>query len=309
MNLFLCEPIHPKAYELINKEVHIINDINNIDKCEIIINRNIKMTAEFLAKCNSLKLMIIHGSGCDDVDVNYLKEHNIQLLNTPGLNSLSVAELIVNMMLQLARKTHLISQDFKNDKIHFVAPSHYGSFELSGKKVGFIGYGEISKRTASILKYGFNNIIYAYSRSLTKQQADEYNIIYCNHINKLLEECDFVCVNIPLNEDTYHYISDNELSLMKRSAYLINTSRGGVVDTDALYNALSDNRIAGAGIDVIEEEPISCTHPICQLDNVIYTPHIGGTTEDALERIGMKIYNYILDYKYRCIVDDNKKLK
>lgn len=300
MNLFLCEPIHPKAYELINKEVHIIDDLSQIGCCEIIINRNIKMNSEFLKKCTNLKLLIIHGSGCDDVDADYLQEHHIQLLNTPGLNSLSVAELIVNIMLQLVRKTYVIQNDFMNNKIHGVAPSHYGCFEVSNKKVGFIGFGEISKKTMTILKYGFNNDIYAYSRSLNQEIAKQYDIHYCKTIEEVLTECDFICINVPLTKDTYHMISDKEFKLMKNNAYIINTSRGGVIDTQALYQALVHKDIAGAGIDVIEGEPIDNTHPLCLLDNVIYTPHIGGTTDEALYRIGMKIYEYILDYKNRC---------
>lgn len=297
MNLFLCEPIHPKAYDLISKEVNIINDINDISQCEIIINRNIKMDEQFLLQCHNLKLVIIHGSGCDDVDINYLNNHHIQLLNTPGLNSLSVAELIVNMMLQLVRKTYVIQNDFKNNKIHSVAPSHYNSNELSFKKVGFIGFGEISKKTLTILKYGFQNEIYAYSRSLTQDIADSFGIHYCKDMNTLLSQCDFICVNTPLNESTYHMISYNEFNIMKNTAYLINTSRGGIVDSDALYDALIHNKIAGAGIDVIEGEPIPANHPICHLDNVIYTPHIGGSTNEALERIGLKILEYIKEIK------------
>ncbi len=297
MNLFLCEPIHPTAYDLISKEVNIINDINDISQCEIIINRNIKMDEQFLSQCHNLKLVIIHGSGCDDVDIDYLNKHHIQLLNTPGLNSLSVAELIVNMMLQLVRKTYVIQNDFKNNKIHSVAPSHYNSHELSYKKVGFIGFGEISKKTLTILKYGFQNEIYAYSRSLTQDIADSFGIHYCKDMNTLLSQCDFICVNTPLNEKTYHMISYNEFNIMKNTAYLINTSRGGIVDSDALYDALIHHKIAGAGIDVIEGEPITANHPICHLDNVIYTPHIGGSTDEALERIGLKILEYIKEFK------------
>ncbi len=300
MNLFLCEPIHPKAYELIKKEVNIIDNYDDIGQCEIIINRNIKMDKQFLSKCQCLKLVIIHGSGYDDVDVDYLKSHNIQLVNTPGLNSRSVAELIVNMMLQLSRKTFLIQNDFIDNKISCVAPSYYDSHELSFKKVGFIGMGHITHHTITMLKYGFENIIYGYSPSFTKEQADILGIHYCDCIQSILKECDFICLNVPLNNDTYHMISYNELSLMKPHSYIINTSRGGIIDTDALYDSLVNHKIAGAAIDVIEGEPISYNHPLLSLNNVIYTPHIGGTTDEALERIGLEILGHIKNFKYRC---------
>lgn len=300
MKLFLCEPIHPDAYDLISKEVLIINDINCIDQCDIIINRNIQMDKVFLSQCSSLKLLIVHGSGYDDVDTDYLNEHGIEFVNTPGLNSRSVAELIVNFMLQLSRKTYRIQNDFINDKIHCLAPSHYCSHEISYKKTGFIGTGHITKHTIHILKYGFEQDIYAYSPSFTHEKADELGIHFCDCIQSLLSVCDYIVVNVPLTDQTYHMISDVELSLMQSHAYIINTSRGGVIDTDALYRALVNRSIAGAGLDVIEDEPVDFNHHIITLDNVVYTPHIGGTTDEALKRIGMEILNYIIDFKYRC---------
>lgn len=296
MKVFLCEPIHRSAYELLQQNTEIINDMKHIDQCDIIITRNIQIDQELMDKCHHLKLIAIHGTGCDDVDMSYAKEKGIDVVNTPGENALSVSELIITMMLELSRRTRLLHNDYIEGKIKSVAPKEYIGNEISYKTFGMIGVGDIAKKTACILRDGFHMNIIGYSRSLTKEKANQLGIGYCETIKEVMELSDFVSIGTSLNEQTYHMISEKELSYMKPTAFLINTARGAIVDEEALYHALCHHYIAGAGIDVLENEPVSPTHRLLLLDNVVYTPHMGATTDEALYRVGMCVVHSILEY-------------
>lgn len=298
MKLFLCEYIHPDAYQILKNNFEIIHDVKSIQDCEIIVSRNLKITKTFIDQCLSLQLIIIHGSGYDDVDIQYAKEKNIHLAHTPGQNALSVSELIITMMLELSRKTYFLQRDVCDGKIKEVAPHQYRGYEISNKTFGMIGVGHIALKTSQILREGFHMHCIGYSPSLTPQKAKEKGIKYCQSINEVLQDSDYISINTPLTSDTYHMISFEQFSLMKPTAYLINTSRGAVINEDALYDALTHNKIAGAGIDVLENEPIDQDHRLLKLNNVIYTPHIGGSTDESLKRVGMKVCEAALSYSH-----------
>lgn len=297
MKIFLCETIHEKAYYLLQQNCEIIDDINRIHECSVILSRNLKLDKQMIDRCLSLELIAIHGTGYDDVDIEYAKAKGLHLLNAPKQNALSVSELIVTMMLQLSRQTTQLYNDYRNNLIHEIAPVKYLGHEISYKTFGMIGVGDIALKTAAILRSAFHMRIVGYSRSLTSQKAKELNIEFCESIQDVMKQSDYISLGTSLTKDTYHMISYEELSYMKPTAYLINTSRGAVIDEDALYDTLSQHKIAGAALDVLENEPVSSTHPLLKLDNVIYTPHIGGSTDEALYRVGMKVVGHILDYK------------
>lgn len=297
MKIFLCESIHPEAYSILKNNFEIINDFNYIHQCEIIINRNLTMNAHFIDQCHSLKLIVIHGTGYDVVDTEYAQKKHIHLVNTPHLNSLSVAELIITMMLELSRKTVQLNQDYKKNFIHEIAPVQYIGHEISYKTFGIIGAGDIAVKTAQILKNGFHMKIIAYSRSLTPQKAKVLGFEYCQSMNDVFKKADYISIGTSLTKETYHMITSEQLSLMKSSAYLINTARGAIIDEDALYEKLKNREIAGAGLDVLEGEPISYHHRLLALDNVVYTPHIGGSTDEALKRVGLSVVDIIMKYK------------
>lgn len=304
MKIFLCEPIHQEVYHTLQENFEIINNLNQIHLCEVIINRNLIMDAHFIDQCHSLKLIIIHGTGYDNVDINYVKKKNIHLVNTPHKNSLSVAELIITMMLSLSRKTIPLNQDYKNNRIHEIAPVQYLGHEISYKIFGIIGTGDIAIKTAQILQNGFHMKIMAYSRSLTPQTANQLGFEYCQSMNDVFKKADYISIGSPLTKDTYHMITSEQLSLMKPTAYLINTARGAIIDEDALYEKLVNKEIAGAGLDVLEGEPIPYHHRLLSLDNLIYTPHIGGSTDESLKRIGLSIIDILMKYKNNEICED-----
>ena len=294
--IFLCEDIDKEAYDRLKKHFIIINDMNRINECHGIFTRNLKIDKEFIDKCNKLEIIGLHGSGIDDVDINYLKTKDIHFFNTPNKNSLSVAELIVNFVLTLSRKTYSLDRDFKNNKINKIAPIEYLGNEISYKTFGLIGTGNIAIQAAQILKNGFHMKIIAYSRSLTKEKADDYGFIYKESIDKVLKEADFINIGVSLNDDTYHMISSEQLKLISTHAYLINTARGAIVDEEAIYNALKNKAFAGYACDVLENEPVSSDYPLLQLDNVFYTPHVGGSTYECLNRVGLAVVEGLIKY-------------
>ena len=297
MNIFLCEPIHEDAYIKLKQNNNIIHSFEYIHQCEIVISRNLKIDKHFIDQCPLLQLIVIHGTGYDNVDIEYVKQKHIHLVNTPGQNTLSVSELIITMMLELSRQTLLLEKDFKKNKINSIAPIQYLGHEISNKVFGMIGVGNIALQTAQILKNGFHMKIIGYSRSLTKEKAQQFGIEYCETMDDVFKQSDYISIGTSLNSDTYHMITKNQLSLMKSTAYLINTARGAIIDEDDLYEVLKDRKIAGAGLDVLEDEPISYNHRLLQLDNVVYTPHIGASTEESLRRVGMAVVDVIEQYK------------
>ena len=297
MKVFLNEPIDHDAYLLLKKHFEIIDQWNRIDECDIILSRNHHIDQLFLDQCHHLQLIAVHGTGYDDVDIDYAKKRGIHLINSQHENALSVAELIVALMLELSRKIIPLSQDKKNNLIYETAPIQYLGHELSHKTVGLIGTGDIALKAAHILREGFHMHIMAYSRSLTKEKAKEMNIEYCQSINEVFQKADYVSICVALTPDTYHIIQKEQLSLLKPTAYLINTSRGAIINEEDLYVALKEHWFTGAGLDVLENEPIPSNHPLLSLDNVIYTSHMGASTEEALKRVGMKIVEKIIQFQ------------
>ena len=296
MKVFLCEPIHHSAFSLLKDHFTIIDQYSKIQECDVIISRNLHLNEELLKQCSNLKLIAVHGTGYDDVDIDYAKTHNIHLIHTPGQNALSVAELNIGLMLSLSRKINKLDHDKKNNLIHDVAPVSYLGNEVSYKTAGFIGVGTIAKETINILKNGFHMSILGYSPSLTPEIAQSLSIGYCDHIDEIFKQSDYIFICCPLNNDTFHMIHKHHFSLMKKTAYLINTARGAIVNEDDLYEALKGNKIAGAGLDVMSDEPISLPHPLLTLDNVIYTSHMGASTDEALKRVGLCMVEGILDF-------------
>ena len=294
--IFLCEDIDQDAYKMLNDNFIIIKDKSKLNECHGIFTRNLKIDKSFIDQCNNLEVIGLHGSGIDDVDINYLKEKGIHFFNTPNKNSLSVAELIVNFVLTLSRKTYLIDRDFKENKITKVAPIEYLGNEISYKTFGIIGAGNIAIQAGKILKNGFHMKIIAYSPSLTKEKADTLGFIYKERMEDIFKEADFINIGTSLNYNTYHLITSKYLKLMLPHAYLINTARGAIVDEDDLFEALKNKWLAGYACDVLEKEPVNSNYPLLQLDNVFYTPHIGGSTKECLNRVGTAVVNGFLQY-------------
>ena len=287
--VLVCESIHPAALEKIKEFADILPSYDKLAEADAIVNRNLSLTREELQKAKNLKVIGIHGTGTDGVDLEAAYEQSIQVFNVPSQNAESVAELIVCQILMLARKIHPIQKKLMTGVPLSNTPAEFCGMELRGKTFGMLGVGEIAKRTCQILMEGFGMRAAGYSRSLTPELAEKYGITYCSSTEELLRQSDVVSVGLALCKETEGWVGRLEFDQMKPTALFINTARGKLVDEKALYAALRSGKIAGAACDVFECEPPTELNPLLSLPNFIATPHIGAHTEEALYRVGMAV--------------------
>lgn len=297
MKTFLCEYIHPAARAALESFSEIVSDWEKLSECDAAINRNLQMTREFLESAKNMKVIAIHGTGTDGVDMDAAKERGMKVFNTPYRNAASVAELNIALMLMAARKVAQVQKDIEegNSFADPVVVSGLQGVELGGKTVAFLGVGEIAKRTIKICKNGFEMNCIGWSRSLTKEKAEGLGIGYAESIAEAVKNADFVVLGMALNEETRGMLGEAELASMKKGAILINTARGALVDEAALQSALKSHLFA-AGLDVLADEPVTKDSPLFQLPNVVLTPHIGANTDEALYRVGMACVDGIASY-------------
>jgi D-3-phosphoglycerate dehydrogenase len=232
------------------------------------------------------------GVGVDNIDVEAARARGVEILTSPEAATQSVAELTMGLILAVARKIAFCDRKIRAGEW---PKKHAVGVELWGKTLGVIGAGRIGLAVARIAKFGFNmNVVY-YDVARNKKIEEEVGARYVS-LEDLLREADVVTIHVPLTEQTKYLINEEKLKLMKRTAILINTSRGTVVDTKALIRALKEGWIAGAGLDVFEKEPLPPNHPLLELENVVLTAHIGASTEEAQERAGVDIAKKVVEF-------------
>jgi len=302
MKILVASRIHEKAIQLLKEngfEVTIVEEPNEDELARIIkgfdgliVRSKPLVTRKVIESADRLKVIARAGVGLDNIDVKAAEERGIALINAPESSTQSVAELAIGLMLAVARKIAFSDRRMREG---YWAKKEAMGVELSGKTLGVIGAGRIGSAVARIAKYGFNmHILYydvACRDDLNKELGAE-----CVSIEELLKRSDIVTIHVPLLPETRHMINEEKLRLMKKTAILINTSRGAVVDTVALVKALSEGWIAGAGLDVFEEEPLPKDHPLTKLDNVVLTPHIGASTKEAQEKAGVEVARKIVEF-------------
>jgi D-3-phosphoglycerate dehydrogenase len=228
-----------------------------------------------------LKVIGRAGIGVDNVDLKAAAKEGIKVVNAPTGSTPSVAELTIAHMLSLSR--HLTKADSTMKSGEWAKKQLKGN-ELFGKILGLIGCGNIGKLTAKYAQ-AFNMSIIGYDPFISKEDMQKDGIKKIENLEELIKTADFISLHLPHISETHHIINKERLSKMKPTAYLINCARGGTVDEKALYEALKNSKIAGAGIDVFENEPPKDS-PLFKLDNVILTPHIGANTKEGQIRAG-----------------------
>ena len=231
-------------------------------------------TARVIAAADRLKVIARTGVGYDAVDVKAATAKKIAVCTTPGANRHAVTEWAITLMLMLARKAL--------DNLAEVRKggwTRYEGVDLTGKTLGIIGLGTIGREVAQRMR-AFEMRILAADPNQNQQFAEEHGITYVP-VEQLLRESDFVTVHSFMSSENKHLINAERLALMKPTAYLVNSGRGGIIDGKALYQALKEKRIAGAGLDVFEEEPLPADSPLRELDNLLMSPHAAGSTADA----------------------------
>ncbi len=248
---------------------------------EILCVRSTRVTAETIDRADSLVLIIRVGSGINTIDVEAASERGIYVANCPGKNSIAVAELTMGLLLAVDRRIPQATEALRKGQW---LKKEFGKADgLKGKKFGIAGFGRIGRAVAERAE-AFEMEVLVWSRSYTPEKAREDGTTYCPDLKTLCREADIISVHLPLNDSTRHLFNEELFNEMKPGAIFINTSRGELVDQEALYRAMEERGLRAA-LDVFEGEPGSTTaeyrHPILQHPNFVGTPHIGASTKQA----------------------------
>ena len=308
IKVLLLEGIHSKAVEVLNdhgyynikhiksalEEKDLIHEIQ--DAYMLGIRSRSMITPKVLEAAKKLIVIGCFCIGTNQVDLGSATINGVPVFNAPHSNTRSVAEFVIGLTIMLLRDAF-----YKSSEAHKGTwlKSSKGSYEVRGKTIGIIGYGHIGSQVSILAEaLGMSVLYYDIQTKLPLGNAKQLD-----SLSKLLKQSDIVTLHVPENASTYHLIAEKELSSMKTDALLINTSRGSVINIDAITQALKDKKIKGAAIDVFPNEPQGSDQvfksPLHDLRNVILTPHIGGSTIEAQENIGIEVAKKLIYFSDR----------
>lgn len=292
--------------ELLNNRIsqeYLINFINE-NKVEVLLVRSAtQVRKELIDACKSIKIIGRGGVGMDNIDVDYAKSKGIYVINTPNASSKSVAELVFAHFFSLVRFLHDSNRNMPlegDTKFAILKKSYEKATELSGKTLGIIGYGSIGKEVAKIgIGLGMKVIICTrkpktdtVSLEFFDGRTVDFEITSTNNMEEFLKEADFISINTPKTKE--YIIDTKEFEMMKDGVFIVNTARGGVINEVALLDFIEDKKVAGAALDVFETEP----KPEVQIlmnPSLSLSPHVGGSTLEAQERIGTELAQQIIE--------------
>ena len=285
-SVLICDQVNPILKEVLEKNGLKVTDepeitpeqiakkIGNFDV--VVVRSRTKMTGELIAKADKCKIIARVGIGLDNIDQETAKEKNIRVINAVEGAITAVAELVIGLMLSLAREIPRADREIRNGR--WIKKELMGS-ELKGKYLGIVGLGNIGKRLGRLARALNMNIIGYDVIPIDDEFSKEVGLMKAD-LDTLLTSADYISLHVPLLDSTRHMINAEKLKMMKNTARIINTSRGGVIDEDALYNSLKDGGLAGAALDVFEVEPAT-ENKLITLPNFIATPHMGAQTKEA----------------------------
>jgi D-3-phosphoglycerate dehydrogenase / 2-oxoglutarate reductase len=239
--------------------------------------------AAVIESAPNLKILAKHGVGYDNIDVAAATKRNIPVAVTPYANNMSVAEFTVGFMLALSKKFYPSNQALKMGT--YRGMKNYTGIDLWGKTIGVIGLGRIGSEVSRICRLAFNMTVLAYDPYVTEAYIANTGAQRVANLEELLKQSDYVTVHCLLSSETKDIIGKKEMEMMKNSAYLFNTARGGIIDEEALVKALDDGQIQGAAIDATILEPPGSDHPLVMHDKVLVTPHIAANSDEAMSRM------------------------
>lgn len=300
IKVLISDSLSKEAVDILEREKEFKVDVNTKltpdelkkvikDYDALVVRSGTKVTKDVIAEADRLKIIGRAGVGLDNVDVDAASKKGIIVVNTPGGNTISTAEHTFSMMLSLSR--NIPQADLSMKKGEWERKKFMG-VELYGKVLGIIGLGrigaEVAKRALS-----FEMKVLAYDPYLSVEKAKELGI-EPSDLKTLLKESDYITVHTPLTDETKHVISKKEFDIMKKGVRVINCARGGIIDETALVEAIESGKVAGAALDVYEEEPPK-DQKLLKLDKVVLTPHLGASTEEAQVNVAIDIANTVRD--------------
>ena len=302
MKILVCDPISDDAVKLLRQSRDVVSDyrpdITAAQLLEVvkdyeglILRSRTKITREVIFGASRLKVIGRAGVGIDNIDASAASERNVKILNTPDALTNAVAEFTVGLMLDLARQIPRADASIRKGEW---SKSAFNGIELRGRTYGTIGIGRIGQKVAEIayafgMKIMANDII-----PIPKILIENLDVVISTQ-DQVFEQADFVDLHVPLTPETEHLVNYEKLRRMKKTSFLINTSRGKVVDEKGLLRALNEGLISGAALDVFEIEPLARSD-LLENEKVVITPHIAGQTEEAQLKAGIQVVEEVLKY-------------
>ena len=285
-SVLICDQVNPVLNEILEKnglqityepEITPEQILEKIENFEVIIVRSrTKITQDMIEKANKCQIIARVGVGLDNIDQAAAKEKNIRVINAVEGAMNAVAELVIGLMLSLAREIPRADREVRNG--NWIKKELMGT-ELRGKYLGIVGLGNIGKRLGRLARALNMNIIGYDVIPIDEEFSSEVGLMKAD-LGTLLSSSDYISLHVPLLDSTKHLINAEKMSTMKNTSRIINTSRGGVIDEEALYEFLKDGKLGGAALDVFEVEPAT-SNKLASLPNFISTPHMGAQTKEA----------------------------
>jgi D-3-phosphoglycerate dehydrogenase len=299
--VLLPEKIIDEGLQLLKgkAEVVILNDITEqsiIDEVHdafaIILRSRARITRKIVEAAPRLKVISRTGAGYDNIDIEAATQHGVMVCNLPGINSLPVAEHTITLMLALMKQLPRMDGYVRNKLWH--KRNELIAEEAAGKTVGIVGLGKIGREVWVRCKALGMNIL-AHDPYIDKQRFNHDGIQFCDSLDEIFSKADIVTLHVPNIPETRGMVTRRLIDMMKPAAYVINTSRGEVIDHDALVEALKERRIAGAALDVFPREPLDPDNPLLDLDNVILTPHVAALTKESGVKMTVEAVKQVID--------------
>jgi len=288
--------VNPKfEYEIIEdlSKKNLISKLPNFDGITL---RRGKIDAEILEKCKNLKVISRHGVGYDNVDTKFLKKNNITLLVSATTTAVSPAEHIMFMVLNISKGIDLYDKAVRDGKFDSIMHmKNNNNFELANKKFLIIGFGRIGRKLIKRC-LGFEMKVYAYDPFVDQKTIESLGGIKVNDLHDGLKEADILSLSVPLTEKTHNMINLEKMKIMKKSAVIINISRGSVVNENDLNEALNKGMIYGAGLDVFEKEPPDYDNPLLKNKRIVLSPHAATFTNECRSNMSIETVQNVIDF-------------
>ena len=299
MKVLVADAINEKGIENLKEVSEVTVDtsitpeelVNTIHKYDgIIVRSRTKVTKEVISKADNLKIIARAGVGVDNIDLDAATEKGIMVVNSPESTSITVAEHTMGLLLSMARKLSIADKSVKEGKWE---KKKFMGVELRNKTLGVIGMGRIGSQVVNRCK-AFEMDAIAYDPYLPEEVAKQMGVELTD-LETVLKKADFITIHVPLTPETKHLISNKEFEIMKDTAFITNCARGGIIDEEALYDALKNDKIGGAALDVYEDEPPAEDSKLFELDNIVLTPHIAASTKEAQRDAAIIVADEIID--------------
>ena len=298
MKVLIADAINEKGIENLKAVADVVVDTtitpeelaNTIHEYNgIVVRSRTKLTKDILKNADNMQIIARAGVGVDNIDLDAATEKGIMVVNSPESTSVTVAEHTMGLILSMARKISIADKSVKDGKWE---KKKFMGVELRNKTLGVIGMGRIGSQVVNRCKsFGMDTM--AYDPYLPEEVAKQMGVELTD-LNTVLKNSDFITIHVPLTPETKHSISTPQFELMKDSAFIVNCARGGIIDEDALYDALVNNKIGGAALDVYEEEPPK-ESKLFDLDNIVLTPHIAASTKEAQRDAAIIVADEIIE--------------